>query len=131
MNILNRPLLRGDESVLAAQVTSLARLGLGRIAGRDLAALVRVQVRAGSSAVAVLGDGLLVDVVQEWTASIGKARELDGELDTGTIGAGDGHDGACERAASFGGEGRDVAGSAGVASYNGCGRDSRGLRARD
>lgn len=117
--------------MLAAQITSLARLGLAGVAGRDLAALVRVQVRASRSAVAVLGDGLLVDVVQEGATSVREARELDREADTGAISAGNGHDGACERAAGLRGEGRNVRGSARVASNNGCGSDSRGLRARD
>lgn len=56
-------LARHDLAVLAAQVTDLARLGGRRVAGRVLAADIRVQVREGFRAVARLGDGVDVEVV--------------------------------------------------------------------
>jgi hypothetical protein len=52
----------GDVTVLAAQVTNLAGLGLGRIARRSLATQVRVEVSAGTSAVAVGRNWLGVNV---------------------------------------------------------------------
>ena len=49
--------------MLASEITDLARLGLGRIAGRLLAALGGVQVSEGAGAVAVSGNRGVVDVV--------------------------------------------------------------------
>ena len=49
--------------MLADQVPNLAHLRCARVAGRDLAAHVGVQVGAGAGAVAVRGDGGFVDVV--------------------------------------------------------------------
>jgi hypothetical protein len=64
-DVLCRELPLGDVSVLAAQVTGLAGLGLAGIAERDLATLVRVKVSSSTSAVAISGDGLSVDVFME------------------------------------------------------------------
>jgi hypothetical protein len=61
--------------VLSTQVASLARVGLAGVADGDFATLVRVQVSASASAVAVCGDGLLVDVVHEGTTGGGESRE--------------------------------------------------------
>lgn len=54
---------RADVAMLARQVADLARLRARGVAWRLLAALERVQVREGRGAVAVSGDGLVVDVV--------------------------------------------------------------------
>lgn len=56
-------LARGDGAVLAGKIANLARLGLGLVADRVFAALGRVKVSAGCAAVAVLGDGVDMDVV--------------------------------------------------------------------
>ena len=74
--------------MLAAQVTDLASLGLAGIADRHLAALVRVEVSASSSAVAIAGDRLLVDVVHEWAALCWQTRDRDGELNASAIASG-------------------------------------------
>lgn len=52
-----------DGAVLAAEITDLAGLRLGRIAERVFAALVGVEMGEGAGAVAVGGNGLVVDVV--------------------------------------------------------------------
>lgn len=54
---------RADAAVLAGQVADLARLRARGVAGGHLAALEGVEVREGPGAVAVGGDGLVVDVV--------------------------------------------------------------------
>lgn len=72
---LLRPLLCGDVTELAAQVTSLARLRLASIADGDLATLVGVKVGASAGAVAVRGDRLLVKVVHEGTALSRETRD--------------------------------------------------------
>jgi hypothetical protein len=54
---------RGDLAVLAAQVADLARLGRVRVARRRRRAPVGVQVGQRLGAVAVGGDGRLVQVV--------------------------------------------------------------------
>jgi len=52
-----------DFAMLAGQIAHLACLRLGRVAGRHLAADVGVKMGKGAGAVAVGGDGLVVDVV--------------------------------------------------------------------
>jgi hypothetical protein len=86
-NILGGKLLGSEVAVLSTQVADLARLGLAGIANRYLATLVRILVSASSSAVAVRGDSLLVDMVHEWATGSGETREGDTELDTSTIGS--------------------------------------------
>lgn len=49
--------------MLAAEVADLAGLGSVDVAGRSIAAAVRVQMGAGTVAVSVLRDWLLMDVV--------------------------------------------------------------------
>lgn len=56
-------IVRRNSAVLAGQIADLARLGLTLVAGGVLASLSRVKVSAGCCAVAVLGDGLGVNVV--------------------------------------------------------------------
>lgn len=55
--------VRGDSAVFAAQVTDLAGLREGLVAGGGVAADEGVEVRLGFGAVAILGDGSLVQVV--------------------------------------------------------------------
>lgn len=56
---------RRDLSMLSGEVTRLTgRLGTG-VAGWDFTALVRVKVGTGGGTVTILGNGLLVDVV-DW-----------------------------------------------------------------
>lgn len=55
--------MRSDVSVLATQIACLAGLGLRSITARLLTTLVRVEVSAGASAVAIGGNCLLMDVV--------------------------------------------------------------------
>lgn len=121
VGVLSRESGLSSVSVLAAQVTSLAGLRLGGIAGRSLAAHVRVQMSAGTSAVAVRRNRLSVEVVHERTASLGKASEGDLELDALAVGAGGGLDGSGESAALLGGKSTDVLGAHGVAHYDGSG----------
>jgi hypothetical protein len=116
IDLLSRELPRCEVAVLAAQVAGLARLGLAGIANGHLAALVRVEMGTGGSAVAVLRDWLLVEVVHEGTASGWEAAEGDTEQDTDAIGSGDGGDGAAERAALLDRQGSDVAGAGWVTS---------------
>jgi hypothetical protein len=113
-DVLSRPLLRRNVSVFSAQITRLARLGLARIANRDLAALVRVQMGASSSAVAVGGHRLLVQVVHEGATSSGQAGEGDAELDADAVRGRDGSDGAADGAAFLDGQRSDVAGAGGA-----------------
>ena len=56
---------RGDVAVFACKITDLACLGLGGVARGFFAALVGVQVGEGAGAVAVGGNGGVVDVV-DW-----------------------------------------------------------------
>ena len=53
----------GSVAVLSREVTGLARLRLVGVAKRDLSTLVGVKVGACGGAVAVLWNGLLMDVV--------------------------------------------------------------------
>lgn len=53
----------GDGAVLAGQIADLARLGLALVADGVFAALGRVKVSESGAAVAVLRDGVDVDVV--------------------------------------------------------------------
>jgi hypothetical protein len=53
----------GDVAVFAGEVAHLAGLRCGWVAGGPFAADVRVEMREGGGAVAVGGDGLVVDVV--------------------------------------------------------------------
>lgn len=53
----------GDGAVLAAQVTDLARLGLGAIALGGLAADEGIEMGESLGAVAIFGDGVNVEVV--------------------------------------------------------------------
>lgn len=76
---------------------------------------------ASVSAVAIGRDGLSVEVVHEWAASLGEASERDLELDAFAVGAGGGFDGSGESAALLGGESTDVLGAHGVAHYDGSG----------
>ena len=55
--------IASEVAKLAAQVTSLARLLLGRVTNGDFAALVGVNVCTSASAVAISWDRLLVEVV--------------------------------------------------------------------
>jgi hypothetical protein len=74
-NVLGRERALGNVSVLAAQITSLASLRLARIAEGSLAAEVRVQVSAGSGAVAISRDWLGVDVWCEVSTCLSCFRE--------------------------------------------------------
>lgn len=58
--------VRRDGAVLAAQVADLARLLQGLVAGHRVAADEWVEVGRGVGAVAVAGDGLVVQVVGWW-----------------------------------------------------------------
>jgi hypothetical protein len=87
-------------------------------------------VSAGTRAVAVGRNRLLVEVVHEGTARCGKTREGDLELDAGTIRARLGDDSTTERAAFLDGQSGDVGSTNWVSSDLG-GRDSRGLGAND
>ena len=60
----------GEIAVFPAQVAHLAGLRLAGVAGRSLAALVRVQVSSSTGAVAISRDRLLVDVVHYDSISI-------------------------------------------------------------
>lgn len=86
IDVFLRPCLSGDVAVLAAQVTDLAGLGLARIADGDLATVVRVKMSAGASAVAIGGNGLGMDVVDERAALGWESREGDGEAYALSIG---------------------------------------------
>lgn len=68
-------------AVLARVVTDLAGLGLSGITGGLFAALIRVQVSKSSSAVAALGDRLVMDVVRERALAFGETGDGDLELD--------------------------------------------------
>ena len=126
---LLRPLLSSDVAILSAVVARLARLWLAGIADGDLAALVRVKMGTSGSAVAVLRDWLLVDVVHERTPGGWEAGEGDAELDTDTVGSSNSLNRATKRAALLDGESRDVASTSWVASDLGSRNDSRGLSA--
>ena len=109
--VLLGPRLGSDVSVLAAQVTGLACLRLRGVADGHLAALVRVEMGAGASAVAIGGNGLLVDVVHEGTTGGGEARKGNGEADAFAISARDGGNGTTEGAAGFLRQSAHVAGT--------------------
>ena len=53
----------GNVAMLARQIAYLTSLGLGRVARWDFTTDVRVLMGKGGSAVAIGGDGLVVDVV--------------------------------------------------------------------
>jgi hypothetical protein len=114
--------------MLSAQVTGLASLGLAGIAGRSLATLVGVEMSASASAVAVGGDWLLVDVVNEGSTSGWEAGERDTEQDASTIGSRDTSNGTTESAALLGRKSSDVAGAGWAAADHGS-RNDRGLSA--
>lgn len=62
VKILGHEWIRGDLAVLATQITDLTTLGLGSIASRRLATMIRVQMSQGARTVAI-GSRLFVDVV--------------------------------------------------------------------
>jgi hypothetical protein len=143
-NVLGRERALGDVSVLATQVTCLAGLGLARVAGRSLAAEVRVQVSAGSSAVAISRDWLGVDVlgsqyiascspsmtlltVHERAASLRKTCDRHSELDALAIGGGSALNGTSKSGAGLLRKSTSVLGADGVAGYLRSGSDGRGL----
>lgn len=66
----------GDRAKLAAQVAHLARLGERRVADGLLGPEERVEVRERGRAVAVLGDGCDVEVVDCGGVSVTHAREV-------------------------------------------------------
>jgi hypothetical protein len=110
-NVLLRPLLGSNGAVLSTQVTGLARVGLAGVAAGDFATLVGVQVSASASAVAVCGDGLLVDVVHERSSGSRESSERDAELDAITLGSRDSDDRATDRVAFLDGQSSDIAGA--------------------
>ena len=63
VRVADRPSLSGDVAMLAGQIARLARLRYFGLAGMELAALRRVEMGDGGSAVAVGWDGEFVDVV--------------------------------------------------------------------
>lgn len=78
--------------MLSRQVADLASLWRSLVANRGLAALVGVQVGEGAVAVAVSGDGLVVDVVVEGAGGVSEALETDSDSDAGAVGVGsEGH----------------------------------------
>lgn len=52
-----------EVAIFTAEIASLARLLLARVAKRGFTTLVRVQVSASASAISISGYGLFVDVV--------------------------------------------------------------------
>lgn len=62
VKVLGHEGIRGDLAVLATQITDLTTLGLGSIASRRLATMIRVQMSQGARTVAI-GSRLFVDVV--------------------------------------------------------------------
>lgn len=111
-----RPLLCSHVAVLAAQVTSLAGLGLGSIADGHLAALIGVKVSLGGGAVAILWDGQLVDVVHEGTTLSWKTRNGELEVDASSVGGGGSRKRAAEGAAGLLRKSSNIANASGVAS---------------
>lgn len=107
-------------SVLAAQVTSLANLGLAGIAGLVLAVVVGVQVSTGSSAVAIGRNGLSMDVVHERTASRRETIKVNVEPDTLAVLARGTLNVAREVAACLFGQSSNVLGTSGVVGGDGC-----------
>jgi hypothetical protein len=53
LHLHNRTGITPDKTILARQISHLARRGLGAVAGGDLRAQVRVKMRPGAGAVAV------------------------------------------------------------------------------
>lgn len=80
VKILGHEWIRGDLAVLATQITDLTTLGLGSIASRRLATMIRVQMSQGARTVAI-GSRLFVDVVHKGAAAFGEVFELDSEPD--------------------------------------------------
>lgn len=80
VKILGHERIRGDLAVLATQITDLTTLGLGSIASRRLATMIRVQMSQGARTVAI-GSRLFVDVVHKGAAALGEVFELDSEPD--------------------------------------------------
>ena len=132
--------------VLAGEITNLACLGLGWVTDRNFAALVRIQVSAGTSTVAISGHWLLMDVVHcdvvsmimcnitwkgltEWAALSRKTRNGDTENGSLAIGVGDGVDGATDCGACFLREFGNVRSASGTVANLWCLRKSRGLGA--
>jgi hypothetical protein len=110
-NVLLRPLLGGNVAVLSTQVTGLARVRLAGVADGDFATLVRVQVSASASAVAVCGYGLLVDVAHEWTTGSRESSEGDAELDAVALGSRDSDDRTTDGVAFLDRQSSDIAGA--------------------
>lgn len=84
--------------MLASQVANLAGLGREGVAGGLGATLVGVEVSERAGAVAVGGDGGVVDVVAVGSglASAGSDLQLDGELNTLAGGGGTADDGTLD-----------------------------------
>lgn len=78
----------GDLSILSRKVTNLAGLRRSSGARGGLSTLIRVQVGLGSGAVAVGGDGLVVDVVGEVSLADREALEVENNLGSNGTGAG-------------------------------------------
>lgn len=122
-NVLFAELASGDVSMLSAQIANLACLRLSSITAGHFAALVRIQMRLCTAAVAVRGHGLAVDVVHEGAALGGQTRDGHGKLDANTVCRCDCGNGTAEVAACLFGEDTDVGGSNGVGSDLGSGSD--------
>lgn len=71
-----------DLAVFAAVVADLAGFWLGFVAGGIFAADEGVEMGEGLGAVAVFGDGLVVDVVGVWAFSLEETVEVNIEFDT-------------------------------------------------
>ena len=122
-----RPRLLSDVAELAAQVTGLASLWLGFIANGHFATLVRINVSAGSRAVAIFRDTLLVEMVHERTALGGKTLDVDGEFNAISVFAGGSMDFSDE--AAFALDVGNVQGAPRVACGKGSRSDGGGLGA--
>jgi len=84
--------------MLSRKIANLTGLRLRLVARSDHATSVGIQMSLGTSAIAILGHGLVVDVVSKRTNRIVEATELDSDVNTLTTRAGSESQGASDTA---------------------------------
>jgi len=98
IRVISHKVRNANFAVLASKIADLASARVGCVAGVVLAAVRRVQVAHRGAAVAILGHGEVVDVVDEGSVfcDVSEAVKVDVDEHAGCVGAGGDGYGACD-----------------------------------